>query len=58
MNQRKLIKELGLKSTLHIRDFVSCWIDEDRLDLLKEIQTHCDAKIGDILYIITLNKKL
>ena len=58
MNQRTLIKQLGLKSTMRIRDYFSCRIDEDRPDLLEEIQGHCDAKIGDIFYVITFHKPM
>lgn len=53
MNQTILKKQLGLKSTMKLRDYLSVRIDEDRPDLLKEIKSHCEAKFGDIVYIIT-----
>ena len=53
MNQRILIKQLGFKSTMKLRDYTAFRMDEDRDDL-SVFKGYLDIKTGDIVAIITL----
>ena len=53
MNQRKLIKELGLKSTMKIRDYYGTVVAKDTPKLYNEIKAHCEVEYGDFIYLIT-----
>ena len=60
MNQQILKKQLGLKSTIKLRDYYSARFDEDRPDFLKEkLEEFIDAEKGDIIWILSFkpNKK-
>ena len=54
MNQQKLIKELGLKSTMKIRDYYHFILYEDMAEEYKIIKQHCDVECGDSVFIIAL----
>lgn len=54
MNKRILIKQLGLKSTMKIRDYYGAVIDDDRPDFLKDMQEYVEAETGDSIFIISL----
>ena len=53
MNQAILKKQLGLKSTMKMRDYYSARVDEDRPDLRQEIQQYAEVHTGDIVCILT-----
>lgn len=53
MNQRILKKQIGVKSTMKIRDYYSARIDEDRPEFLKDMKKYVEAKTGDQIFIIS-----
>ena len=56
MNTRILLKQLGLKSTLKIRDYMGFRMDEDRDDL-GYFNDYIEVKPGDMIYIISFKGK-
>lgn len=53
MNQRILIKQLGFKSTMKLRDYHALRMDEDSDDL-KTLKEYLEVERGDIIAIISL----
>ena len=54
MNERKLIKELGLKSTMKIRDYFGMVILSDSAEEIELLKRHIDIEPGDHIFLISL----
>ena len=53
MNQRILKKQLGIKSTMKLRDYYGARVDEDRKDDFFQLNDFCDVRLGDFVFIIS-----
>ena len=53
MNQRKLIKELGWKSTLKVRDYYGALYDPESH---REIAEYVEVEEGDVISIVVCGK--
>ncbi len=54
MNQKKLIKELGWKSTLRVRDFYGALFDPE---IHKELSGFVEIGDGDLVSIVVVTNK-